>query len=93
MLNRVVPALRDFGAAGAWPVLWDLLVAALPRCLPGGDEKPAPQLAELLALAVETAHTTSPSVSALPSLDAVAARPGGTRLRTEARRLQAALAS
>lgn len=91
MLNRVVPALRDFGAAGAWPSLWELLAAALTHCLVGVGERPAPQLAELLALAVEAAHATGASGSAPPGLDAVAARPGRTRLRTEARRLQAAL--
>jgi hypothetical protein len=92
-LNRVVPALRDVGAAGAWPPLWELLAAALPRCLPGREANPAPQLAELLALAVETVHAVGTSGRTLPGLDAVAARPGTSRLRTEALRLQAALAT
>jgi hypothetical protein len=92
MLNRAVPALRDFGAAGAWAPLWELLATAVPRCLPAGDAVPAPQLAELLALAVETAQAAGAAGVALPGLDAVAARPGSSRLRTEARRLRVALA-
>jgi hypothetical protein len=89
-LNRVVGTLRGVGQAGAWLPLWQILAAVLPSCLPRGDDAPPARSADLLALAVEAAQTCG-ATGEIAGLDDVAGRRSSSRLRSEARRLQAAL--
>ncbi|MEV6349180.1 DUF6493 family protein [Actinoplanes sp. NPDC051851] len=81
-LSRAVPALTDAYRAGAAAAMWELLAAALPALLattPRG-------LPDLLELATQVAGTVG-ARTAIPGLAGVAARPGGTRVVTEAKRL------
>ncbi|GLY28719.1 DUF6493 family protein [Kineosporia sp. NBRC 101731] len=89
-LNRVVETLRGVGQAGGWATLWPILAAALPLCLPRAQAEPLARFADLLALAVEAAQSCG-ATGEVPGLDDVAGRRSTSRVRAEARRLQAAL--
>ena len=95
-LNRVVDALRGLGEAGAWPAVWEILAAALSRCLPANEGEPLARLADLVALAVEAAQRARATGEftgeySIDGLAEVTARKSASRLRTEARRLSGAL--
>jgi hypothetical protein len=87
-LGRVGPPLRDAAAAGARASTWRLLAAALPPLL--AAPTPPRGTPDLLTLAAQTAAETGLRL-AVPGLADVAARGGGSRLVTEARRLATAL--
>nr|WP_042179838.1 DUF6493 family protein [Kibdelosporangium sp. MJ126-NF4]ADB02835.1 AzicU1 [Kibdelosporangium sp. MJ126-NF4]CEL14050.1 secreted protein [Kibdelosporangium sp. MJ126-NF4]CTQ88416.1 secreted protein [Kibdelosporangium sp. MJ126-NF4] len=89
-LNRVVPCLRDLAQSGAASQVWGTVAAALPPMLSPELERPPQRLADLLALAVELVEQVRPTTS-IPGLADVAARRGGSRIVTEAKRLEAAL--
>ncbi|GAB3285230.1 DUF6493 family protein [Kineosporia babensis] len=96
-LNRVVETLQTVGQAGAWSALRPILVEALARCLPTGAQVPPARLADLVALAVEAVHRggsweVGEQTDLASRLNHLAIRKSASRLRTEARRLQAALA-
>ncbi|WP_416903536.1 hypothetical protein [Micromonospora echinospora] len=88
-LTRVARA-RDAIAAGARLSTWRLLAAVLPP-LPTAPTPPR-GTPDLLTLAADTAGATGVRID-VPGLADVAARGGGSRLATEARRLTTALAT
>ncbi|GAA2572605.1 hypothetical protein GCM10010435_54230 [Winogradskya consettensis] len=85
--SRFLEPLRDAAAAGAPLSVWRVLAAALPSMLQA--PKPPRGTPDLLTLATETATTTGVRLD-VDGLAAAAARPGGGRLVTEARRLAGA---
>ncbi|MDQ1304731.1 MAG: hypothetical protein QG671_558 [Actinomycetota bacterium] len=93
MLSRIVPRLRDVGPAVGWPQVWQVTAAALTVILPLAGDLTVQRLGDLLALAVEAADRIPhgelrPHPSDISGLAPIAARPGKSRLVTEARRLQ-----
>jgi hypothetical protein len=91
-LVRVVPALRDAARSGAQAQVWAAITAALPPLLAMALEKPATGLADLVALATETAPAAA-AREPIPELTVYIGRKKGTRLATEAARLDAYLRS
>ncbi|MEU4425358.1 hypothetical protein AB0F81_32460, partial [Actinoplanes sp. NPDC024001] len=80
----VVPALTDAHRAGASAAVWELLTAALPALLAARHRS----LPDLLALSTQAAVTIG-ATGDIPGLAGTAARPGGSRLVHEAKRLLA----
>ncbi|MEO3821961.1 DUF6493 family protein [Plantactinospora sp. B24E8] len=87
VLRRAVGALEEVSRSGAAAV-WAVAAAALPTLL--ALSEPRPGTADLLALAAGTAAGTGIRRE-IPGLAEVAARTGGSRLVTEARRLSRTL--
>ncbi|MFB9696765.1 hypothetical protein ACFFRK_27300, partial [Amorphoplanes digitatis] len=85
-LNRVVLALADAHAAGASGSVWETIAAALPLLLPRAPRG----LPDLLELATRVATETG-ARGEIERLAEAAAKPGGTRLAKEARRLRTVL--
>jgi hypothetical protein len=92
VLNRVVPALRDAANGGAYPQIWALIAAALPRLLPPVLDKPPRLLADLVALGVDVAEISRPA-GTLDCLEPIAARRGSSQLVVQARRLHQRLSA
>jgi hypothetical protein len=91
-LNRFLSSLRDMAVGGAATPAWDALAAMLPPLLDPAAVRPKQGLADLVALGVELAEQLAPATE-IPYLAELAARPGSSRLVTEAGRLVAALPS
>lgn len=85
-LSRVVPALAEAHRAGAAVAVWESSRAALPLLLPAAPRG----LNDLLELATRAAGAVG-ATDDIPELAAVAGRTSGSRLVTEARRLQTVL--
>ncbi|WP_430782461.1 DUF6493 family protein [Actinoplanes sp. G11-F43] len=81
-LTRVLPGLAEAHRVGASAAVWQVLRTALPVLLPAAPRG----LPDLLELATLTAGRTGAHDS-LPGLAEAAARPGGSRVAREARRL------
>ncbi|NYI03649.1 DUF6493 family protein [Allostreptomyces psammosilenae] len=88
--NRLEEALAEAATAGATAAVWEVLRGLLPALL-RLPEPPARGLPGMLATAVDCATRCAAS-GAIPEIDALAARPGGSRAVREARRLRDALA-
>ncbi|MFI8536948.1 DUF6493 family protein [Streptomyces aquilus] len=95
---RLADSLRTAAATGANATIWGMLRHTLPLLLgdlaAGGADGPAARsrgLGELLAVAAECAERSG-ARGELPHLAGAAARRGSSRLVTQARRLQGALA-
>jgi hypothetical protein len=87
--NRAVESLSDVVAAGAPGVAWSVLRTALPHLL--ASERPPPRsLGAILAVARDAARETA-ATDPIAGLDALARRPGRTRLAVEARQLRETL--
>ncbi len=91
-LTRAVPALREAAEAGAHRQVWEAVAAALPTLLPPAAERAPHRLADLVALGADVAETAGVGVP-IPELTAYAARPGGSLLIRESRRLRDRLAA
>ncbi|MBO2453260.1 hypothetical protein J4573_39625 [Actinomadura barringtoniae] len=91
-LNRVSSALTETARAGAYADVLAVTAAALPTLLPAPGERSPTGLAELLALAAESAQNTGtrPEIKGLAGL---ATRGGSSRLVREAARLHNILTS
>ncbi|MEV0173824.1 DUF6493 family protein [Streptomyces sp. NPDC050803] len=91
---RLAESVRTAAATGANATIWGMLRHTLPALLGGlsGDRsaKPAPGLADLLAVAAECAER-SEARGQVPYLAQTAERGGSSRLVSEARRLRTAL--
>ncbi len=85
-LNRVVLALTDAHRAGASAAVWEVLATAVPLLLPRTPRG----LPDLLELATQVATATG-AKAPIANLAEAAAKPGGSRLTREAKRLRAAL--
>ncbi|HEX6683120.1 MAG TPA: hypothetical protein VF062_10010 [Candidatus Limnocylindrales bacterium] len=88
VLSRGVAALRHATASGAVVAVWAVCRAALPTLL--AAEKARPGTQDLLELSQECARVLGVRGS-FEELERVAARPGSSRLITEARKLRDAL--
>jgi Family of unknown function (DUF6493) len=86
-LGRVTPALRDAARSGASAEVWATLAAAIPRMLPPATARPPRGVPDLLALATEVAGAFG-GCQPIPTLAAITARGGSSRLVAESRRLQ-----
>lgn len=84
VLRRVVGALAELSRAGAHRAVWFIAAALIPVLLSRPEVRPGTP--DLLALATTAADATGIRATN-PVLEAVAARDGGSRLVTEARRL------
>ncbi|MEV7226773.1 DUF6493 family protein [Polymorphospora sp. NPDC051019] len=87
-VGRVVPGLTDAFRAGAGAAVWDIVAAAVPYLLSAA--KPPPGTPDLLALGTQTAAALGRRTP-IEAVAGVAARGGGSRLVTEARRLHQTL--
>ncbi|MDA3647361.1 DUF6493 family protein [Saccharopolyspora indica] len=90
VLGRVAQSVRDVLRAGLAGPAWELIAPLIERKLPSDGERPAPGLADLLALGVEVVGRTG-SAEPVPGLPEAAARSGSSRFAKEARRLRALL--
>ncbi|MEU0006000.1 DUF6493 family protein [Streptomyces sp. NPDC006314] len=97
--QRLADSARTAAATGAAATIWSTLRHTLPVVLAGlstarPDASPVPArgLGDLLAVAADCAERCG-AQGELPHLAHIAARKGGSRLATEARRLRAALVS
>ncbi|MEU4226754.1 DUF6493 family protein [Nonomuraea sp. NPDC026600] len=99
--QHVMNALEAAANRGAHREVWEVLRALLPALLPdagervgvgeaGGGEKPHAGLAKVIGLAVTVAQQAA-ARGAIPEVEAVAGGGGGSRFRTECRRLHAYL--
>ncbi|MFD7626693.1 DUF6493 family protein [Streptomyces sp. NPDC059851] len=84
--NRLAEAARSAAAAGAYATSWAVLAGVLPALLPS-----LRGAGEVLAVAADCAERCGATGPVPPEVAAVAARPGSSRLVTEARRLSHAL--
>ncbi|MFJ7071242.1 DUF6493 family protein [Streptomyces sp. NPDC098781] len=93
--SRLVDSVRTAVATGAHATVWAVLRHTLPAPLgdlvTGAAAAPARGLADLLAVAAECAERTG-AREELPHLAGTAERRGSSRIVTQARRLQSALA-
>jgi hypothetical protein len=89
VLGRIVPALAEAQRAGAPHVVWAIARTLVPVLL--RMDRPPPATPDLLTLAASAAAALG-ARGDLPELTALAARPGRTRLSTEAGRLARTLA-
>ncbi|WP_406397412.1 DUF6493 family protein [Streptomyces uncialis] len=89
---RVVECVRTAAATGACGTVWGLLRAALPALLagPAAGTAAARGVGDLLAVAAECVERAG-GRGELPHLGELAARRGGSRLLTQARRLHTLL--
>ncbi|MFE7412957.1 DUF7824 domain-containing protein [Streptomyces laurentii] len=87
--SRLADALRTAAATGAYATTWAVLAGVLPTLLTGSaDPRGA---GELLETAAECAERSRAVAEPPAGLDATAARPGRSRLVTQAARLRGAL--
>ncbi|QNP67699.1 hypothetical protein IAG43_31375 [Streptomyces genisteinicus] len=87
--GRLADALRTAAATGAHATVWAVLSGVLPVLLTGsGDPRGT---GELVETAAECAEQSRAVAEPLAGLEAVAARPGRSRLVTQAARLRDAL--
>jgi hypothetical protein len=93
VLGRAVDSLGEAARAGAHGGVWNVISEMLPTLL--RLPKPRAGTADLLALAANAADTSRTTGTTAPGVDSqlrvvlseVAARPGGSRLVTESKRL------
>ncbi|MFD3700412.1 hypothetical protein ACFWUZ_30535 [Streptomyces sp. NPDC058646] len=85
--NRLAEAARSVAASGACAILWAVLAEVLPALLPS-----VRGAGEVLAVAAECVERCGAAGPVPAEVAAAAARPGSSRVVTEARRLTAGLA-
>ncbi|MEU7853303.1 DUF6493 family protein [Nonomuraea sp. NPDC049141] len=90
--QHIMDALEAAADRGAHREVWEVLRALLPALLPSAadGEKPRAGLAKMVGLAVTVAQQAA-ARGAIPEVEAVAGQGGGSRFRTECRRLHAYL--
>ncbi|MFK0170438.1 DUF6493 family protein [Streptomyces sp. NPDC090306] len=86
---RLADALRTAAATGAHATTWAVLAGVLPALLTGATDPRG--TGELLEIAAECAEQSRAVAEPPAGLDATAARPGRSRLATQAARLRDAL--